>query len=158
MQNREIIFHLFSRLPNSLIEAFETAVKMIAVVVLRELIFNSIQRKPAARDAICVSTNEGAEVAWIADVLFERVEAKHDVTQSTVAIGNFEGLDRAAISDDSRFQPAIVCDGVKINLDAVGHRAKVSSANVHRLLKTRLASSRVSAEPTSYQSPGTFQV
>src|SRR2546423_15499812 len=113
MQTGRISFHFLARIPNTFIETSEPAVQVIDIVVLSELIVDSIQREPAATNAICMTPYQRPEVARIADVFFQAVEAKHDVTQSAVSIRNFERRDRTAISRKCYFQSTIVRESVE---------------------------------------------
>jgi hypothetical protein len=53
------------RLPYNLVEAPYSAVQMIFAVVLRELVFDAVQREPALRDAVTVAPNQSAEVGAV---------------------------------------------------------------------------------------------
>ncbi len=103
-----------------------------------------------------MTPDQRAEITRVPDVVVERFVAQHDVAENAITIGNLERRDRAAVIDDRNFQTVIVREGIKINLGAVGLVPKCVLCYVHRLLKTRFASSKVSIEPTSYQRPGTF--
>src|SRR5829696_2783877 len=130
-----------------------------ALVVFWKLIIDSVQRKLTHADPISMTPNQRAEITWVADVIVEPFIAEHDVAQSAVAIRYLERRDCAAIRHDRDFNAAVIRERVKIhlptNIQTRGHRAEVLFGYLHRLLKTRFASSSVSAEPTSYQRPGT---
>src|SRR5215813_10722295 len=142
--------------PNAFVEAIETTVKMVRAVVFWKLIHDAIHSESTLRDAIRVTSNQSAEVAWIADVIFERPKAEYDVAEKAIAIRRPQRRDGATVGDDGHLISAIVRESVRKDLGA--HRcAKVCFVDRHSLLKTRFASSRVSIEPTSNQRPGTFQ-
>ena len=56
-----VIVRAAARLPNLLVETFETAVKRIRRVVRRDRIFFSVDLKLAFRDTVAVAANKGAE-------------------------------------------------------------------------------------------------
>src|SRR5690242_10040593 len=142
--------------PNAFVEACETTVKMVAVVVPRKLILDTVEREATISDAVRVTSNQRAEVARVVDVIFERVKTEDDVFESTTAIRRPQRGDGAAVRDDGHLEAALVTESVRKDLGA-RRRAKVCFVDRHSLLNTRLASSRVSIEPTSNHRPGTFQ-
>src|ERR1041384_155058 len=103
----------FAHVPHTLIETLETAMKMISTVVARKLVFNSVQREPATCDAVCVTSDQRAEITWIVNVIVERFKPEHDLAEVAIAIRSLQGRDCAAIIRNRDFKPKRV--GERVN-------------------------------------------
>src|SRR5215203_4200999 len=146
MQNGSVSF---ARGPNAFVESIKPAVQMIEAVICFELIIASVQRKSTHADAVRMTSVQTSKIKRIPDVLIERLKPEDDIAQRTIAIGNLERSNRAAVIDDSDFNARAIRECVEINFGAF-RLAKVCFCYAHSLLKTRFASSNVSADPTSY--------
>ena len=63
----------------------------ILTVIHGQLVLDAVQRKPAFRDPVSVTTDDGAEVSAIPFYIFlEGVEAQHHIVELTITIRHFE--------------------------------------------------------------------
>src|SRR6266480_4337544 len=87
----------------------------ILAVVLGQRIFFSVQDKLAIRDAISVSSHDGAEIRALVEISIELVETKNDIIQLAVLIGHPQRHDDSAVGDGAHFHPMRVRDGVELD-------------------------------------------
>src|SRR4029077_7805727 len=108
-------------LPNSAVETNLAAVERVRGVVDVEMIFLAIESELAIGDAVAVAADGGAEVRMrIAYVALELVEAKNDVAEFAILIGNEELRDEGAITNDSDCSAVTAVESVGVDHGAVG--------------------------------------
>ena len=75
------------RIPNHSVIAFRTAMQAVAVVVLRQVIFRTIQRKLRISNTVAITTDQTTiVVVRVGHVLVDVVIAQHHIRQFTVLV------------------------------------------------------------------------
>src|ERR1051326_3632453 len=128
---------------------------MIRAIVLTQLILNSIEGKPSARDAIRVSPNQPTKVELIPDVVREFVETKNYIAIRSLSVGRLQRHNRAAVVCDRNFKAALVRQREQTHRPIVRDTPLFLLDHFRSSLNTRFASFNVSIEPTSNHKPGT---
>ena len=70
---------------------------MIVAIVFAQHELVPVQRETTVRNAICMATDQRADIESIPLILRDRIEAEHDVAQKAVPIGNSDRANDAAI-------------------------------------------------------------
>ena len=100
------------RFPELLVEADQTAVEMVGLVVRRQRVGLAIEFEPSGSDSVGHAATGRAEVGMLGRVAIERVEAEDDVHRLAVLPGHVQ----------ARQDRTEVCDG---RLPAPGHFERV---------------------------------
>ena len=90
-------------IPDNFVEALVATVKMIRLVIDRQLVFNAILREAALCDSIAVTANGCAKKRSTLEVSIDIVEPEHNVVKLSVAVGDFERDNSSAIGCNLRF-------------------------------------------------------
>ena len=111
-------------LPNNLVEALGPAMERIGAVVHRHRIGLALQREPAARDAVGETSDGGAEILRLVEVLTDIGIAEQHVSHAPGTIRHHQRLQAGAIADHPRRHTVRVGQHHRWYRRAVGHRAE----------------------------------
>ncbi|GGT73035.1 hypothetical protein GCM10010272_15400 [Streptomyces lateritius] len=89
--------------PHPLVEALVPAVQAVGTVVDGGPVRASVEGEGAAGDAVAVAADDRAEVRAARDVVLEVVEAQRHVRVAPAPVGDFQGLDDAAVRQPSPY-------------------------------------------------------
>ncbi len=109
--------------PDHLVEATGAAVQAVGAIVGGHAVFASIQREPAAGDAIGEAPDDGAEILRLGQRGLQRRVAQHHVGVLAVAIRHFQRMQRRAQRQYARLHAAAVAQQDGFDLRAVRQRA-----------------------------------
>ena len=87
----------FHRRPVHRVEALFAAVEMIVAIVFAQHELMPVQRETSVCNAVCMATDQRADIESIPLILRNCIEAEHDVAQHAVPIGNADRANDAAI-------------------------------------------------------------
>lgn len=87
---------------------------MIRTVVASENVLAAVELKPSPGDAIGEPADDPAEIRVWPEILVEAVEAKYDVIDTTIAVGNTKGGHDAAEVRDSDGKPRAIRQGKEL--------------------------------------------
>ena len=92
-----------------------TAMEAVLEIVLRQLVFGSVQGEAALVDAVRVPADGGAEVGGVVlrEVVGDLVETQDHILQLSVAVRNHDGDDAAAEIGDAHLHAVFIRKGVE---------------------------------------------
>jgi hypothetical protein len=97
LQRGHLVVGDVGHLPHLVVEPGGTAVQGVRAVVERKLVGRAVEGEGAARDAVAVAADQGAEVGVVVrDVAGQVVEPEDDVVHLAVRVGNLQRLDDPA--------------------------------------------------------------
>src|SRR6266852_787945 len=90
LQSRHSILRAVRRFPDNFVESPDTAMKMVFAVVPRQDVGHATKPELAKRNAVRVASNETAKVKLVVNVTAGSVIPQHDISGTSMAIGNFQ--------------------------------------------------------------------
>src|SRR4029077_3218901 len=87
----------------------------IRTIVLGQRIFPSVQGEFPPRDAISISSHDGAEIRTLVEISIKLVETKNDIVQLTVLIRHPQRQDDSTVVHGAHFHAMRVRDGVEVD-------------------------------------------
>lgn len=73
-----------------MMKTFLASMQAMSIIILRQLVFNRINLKTAMVDTVSVSTDNCAKIAVYVNIVSDIVMAKHNITQSSISIGDHQ--------------------------------------------------------------------
>lgn len=100
--HHQLVFRGRNYVPDHAVQAVDSAVERLAVVVDRQVVLRAVERETSLGDAVGVGSHDRAEEAFavIVDVTVDRLVAEHDVFVVARAVGSPERYDAGAVVGD----------------------------------------------------------
>ena len=80
----------------------------MSVVIARQLVFNTIQRKLSLIDAIGITAYARTKIRRFADIILNGIEAKYHITHHPVFTGNHHRNDASAKVSDANLHVVLI--------------------------------------------------
>ena len=97
---------------HTILKPFRATMQAMAVVILRQLIFNAVQCEFTLIDTISITTDAGTKIRRFADIILNRIESQNYILHLSVFIGNHHRNNTSSEIRHADFHVILVAKGV----------------------------------------------
>ena len=112
---------------HTILETFRTAVQAMAVVILRQLIFHTIQCEASLINTIGISSDTCSEIRRIFDVVLYGIKAQYHILHVSILVGNHDRYDAASEISDTHFHLVLVLQNEQVRFLTIDFCLEIAS-------------------------------